>query len=148
MTLEILQNDMIQAMKTNNIAKRDVLRSVIAAVKKTAIDNRCEVNEELINKVLLKEAKTIQEMIDTCPDERADLKFEYGSKAAILNEYLPKIMNDPEKIRAIVIGELAAAGIEPVKSNKGVVMKTLMPIFKKLNADMKIVNQVITEELI
>ena len=147
MTLEFLQNEMIHAMKSNNIAKRDVLRSVIAAVKKAAIDNRCEVTEELIDKVLVKEAKTIQEQIDTCPDERVDLKIKYGSKAAILNEYVPKLMNDPEEIRTIVVKELAAAGIESVKANKGVVMKTLMPIFKG-KADMKIVNQVITEELI
>ena len=49
MTLEYLQKEMICAMKSNNIPKRDVLRSVIAAVKKTAIDNRCEATEELIN---------------------------------------------------------------------------------------------------
>ena len=147
MTLEFLQNEMIHAMKSNNIAKRDVLRSVIAAVKKAAIDNRCEATEELIDKVLVKEAKTIQEQIDTCPDERVDLKIKYGSKAAILNEYVPKLMNEPEEIRAIVVKELAAAGIESVKANKGVAMKTLMPIYKG-KAHMKIVNQVITEELI
>ena len=146
MTLEILQNDMIQAMKTNNIPKRDVLRSVIAAVKKTAIDNRCEATEELIDKVLIKEAKTIQEQIDTCPDERVDLKIEYGSKAAILNEYVPKLLDNPEEIKAMVENQLAIAGIEPLKSNKGAVMKVVMPQFKG-KADMKIVNQVIGEIL-
>lgn len=146
MTLEFLQSEMICAMKSNNIAKRDVLRSVIAAVKKTAIDNRCEATEELIDKVLIKEAKTIQEQIDTCPDERVDLKIEYGSKAAILNEYVPKLLDNPEEIKAMVEKQLAIAGIEPLKSNKGVVMKTVMPVFKG-KADMKIVNQVIGEIL-
>ena len=146
MTLEFLQSEMIQAMKSNNVAKRDVLRSVIAAVKKTAIDNRCEATEELIDKVLVKEAKTIQEQIDTCPDERVDLKIEYGSKAAILNEYVPKLLDNPEEIKAMVENQLAIAGIEPLKSNKGVVMKTVMPMFKG-KADMKIVNQVIGEIL-
>lgn len=146
MTLEFLQSEMIHAMKSNNIAKRDVLRSVIAAVKKTAIDNRCEATEELIDKVLLKEAKTIQEQIDTCPDERVDLKIEYGSKAAILNEYVPKLLDNPEEIKAMVENQLAIAGIEPLKSNKGAVMKTVMPVFKG-KADMKIVNQVIGELL-
>lgn len=146
MTLEFLQSEMIQAMKSNNIAKRDVLRSVIAAVKKTAIDNRCEATEELIDKVLLKEAKTIQEQIDTCPDERVDLKIEYDSKAAILNEYVPKLLDNPEEIKAMVENQLAIAGIEPLKSNKGAVMKTVMPVFKG-KADMKIVNQVIGEIL-
>ena len=148
MTLEYLQREMIIAMKESDTELRDVLRSAIGAIKKVAIDKRCEITEELINDVLIKEAKILQEQIDTCPIERREMAEEYGSKLAKLKIYLPKIMNDPEEIRAIVIGELAAAGIEPVKSNKGVVMKTLMPIFKKLNADMKIVNQVITEELI
>jgi uncharacterized protein YqeY len=148
MTLEFLQNDMKQAMKIGDTELRDIMRSAIGAIKKMAIDKRCEITEELINDVLIKEAKILQEQIDTCPIERQDTANEYKSKLAKLKIYLPRIMNDPEEIRAIVIGELAAAGIEPVKSNKGITMKTLMPIFKKLNADMKIVNQVITEELV
>ena len=147
MTLEFLQSEMVQAMKSNNVVKRDVLRSVIAAVKKAAIDNRCEATEELIDKVLLKEAKTIQEQIDTCPDERADLKIEYGSKAAILNEYVPKLLDNSEEIKIMVENQLAIAGIEPLKSNKGAVMKTVMPVFKG-KADMKVVNQVINELLV
>jgi uncharacterized protein YqeY len=147
MTLEYLQREMTIAMKEADTELRDVLRSAIGAIKKAAIDKRCEITEELINDVLIKEAKILQEQIDTCPIERQDMIEEYGNKLFKLKTYLPKIMNDPEEIRAIVIGELAAAGIESVKANKGVAMKTLMPIFKKLNADMKIVNQVITEEL-
>ena len=147
MTLEYLQKEMTIAMKESDTELRDVLRSVIGAIKKTAIDKRCEITEELINDVLIKEAKILQEQIDTCPVERQNIADEYRSKLAKLKIYLPKIMNDPEEIRAIIIGELAAAGIESVKANKGVAMKTLMPIFKKLNADMKIVNRVITEEL-
>jgi hypothetical protein len=68
-------------------------------------------------------------------------------KLDILNRYCPKLLDNPEEIRKIIIKELAAAGIEPVKANKGIIMKTLMPIFKKLNADMKIVNQIISEKL-
>lgn len=148
MTLEYLQREMTIAMKESDTELRDVLRSAIGAIKKVAIDKRCEITEELINDVLIKEAKILQEQIDTCPIARQEMIEEYGNKLFKLKTYLPKIMNDPEEIRAIVIGELAAAGIESVKANKGVVMKTLMPIFKKLNADMKIVNQIIAEELV
>ena len=42
--------------------------------------------------------------------------------------------------------KLAAAGIEPVKSNRGAVMKIVMPQFKG-KADMKVVNQVVGEIL-
>ena len=74
------------------------------------------------------------------------MKIEYGSKAAILNEYVPKLLDNPKEIKAMVENQLAIAGIEPLKSNKGAVMKTVMPIFKG-KADMKIVNQVIGEIL-
>ena len=147
MTLEFLQNDMKIAMKIGDTELRDIMRSAIGAIKKAAIDERCEITEELVDRVLLKEAKVIQEQIDTCPKDRVEVLEVYKRKLAKLKCYLPKLMNDPEEIRAIVVRELAAAGIESVKANKGVAMKTLMPIFKG-KADMKIVNQVITEELL
>lgn len=146
MTLEQLQNDMKQAMKEKDIIARDVLRSVIGAVKKTAIDERCDTTEELIDRVLLKEKKTLQEQIDTCPADRPILLQEYKNKMAVLENYVPKLLDNSEEIRNIVVKKLAAAGIEPVKANKGVVMKILMPQFKG-KADMKIVNQVIGELL-
>ena len=147
MTLECLQNEMKNAMKANNTLKRDVLRSAIAAIKKVAIDERKEADEAMVDRVLLKEAKTIQEQIDTCPENRVDLRMEYNSKLTILNEYVPKLETDPAKIRSIIDALIAAADIVPTKANKGAVMKAVMPHLKG-KADMKIVNQVITEVLV
>lgn len=146
MTLEYLQRDMKQAMKDKNAIARDVLRSAIGAVKKAAIDERCDITEALVDKVLLKEKKTLQEQIDTCPADRPIYLQDYRNKMAVLEGYVPKLLDNPEEIRAIVENQLAIAGIEPLKSNKGAVMKTVMPQFKG-KADMKIVNQVIGEIL-
>lgn len=146
MTLEILQNDMKQAMKDKNAIARDVLRSVIGAVKKAAIDERCDITEALVDKVLLKEKKTLQEQIDTCPADRPIYLQDYRNKMAVLETYVPKLLDNPEEIKAMVENQLAIVGVEPLKSNKGVVMKTVMPVFKG-KADMKIVNQVIGEIL-
>ena len=146
MTLEFLQNDMKQAMKIGDTELRDIMRSVIGAVKKVAIDERCEITEELVDRVLLKEAKIIQEQIDTCPKDRIETLEIYNRKLAKLKCYLPKLLDDPEEIKNIILSELAAASIESVKANKGAVMKTVMPQFKG-KADMKIVNQVIGEIL-
>lgn len=147
MTLEQLQKEMIQAMKNKDTVTRDVLRSVISAVKKTAIDERCDTTEELIDRVLLKEKKTLQEQIDTCPADRTDYLQDYRNKMDVLENYVPKLLDNPKEIRDIVVRELAAAGIEPVKANKGAVMKLVMPQFKG-KADMKVVNQVIGDLLI
>ena len=147
MTLELLQREMKIAMKEADTELRDIMRSVIAAVKKAAIDERCEITEELVDRILLKEAKILQEQIDTCPKDRVETLEMYKSRLFKLNTYLPKLLDNPEEIREIVENQLAIAGIEPLKSNKGAVMKTVMPLFKG-KADMKVVNQVIGEILI
>ena len=89
----------------------------------------------------------MQEMIDTCPVERAETLAAYNEKMKIIKEFAPQLLTDPVEIRASVEAILAEAGIEPVKKNKGLVMKTLMPKFKG-KADMGVVNQVIGEVLV
>lgn len=148
MTLEYLQKEMTQAMKDKLSTKKEVLSSAIGAIKNAAIAKKCKDNipEELIDEVLLKEKKTLQEQIDTCPKDRSELLCEFLYKLDILNRYCPKLIDDPEAIAFTISELLAAAGIELRKANKGAVMKTVMPHFKG-KADMKIVNQVIGEIL-
>ena len=148
MTLEQLQKDMIQAMKEKDTLTKEVLSSAIGAIKNAAIAKKCKdnISEELVNEVLLKEKKTLQEQLDTCPADRLELILTYGTKFDILNKYCPKLLDNPEEIKAMIENQLAIAGIEPVKANKGAVMKIVMPHFKG-KADMKVVNQVIGEIL-
>ena len=148
MTLEQLQKDMIVAMKTNKPVLKQVLKELIGSVKNAAIEKRCKDNvpEELVNQVILKEKKITEEMIETCPTERHILMTEYKARLAIIENYCPKLLDNPEKIKAMIENQLAMVGIEPLKSNKGAVMKIIMPIFKG-KADMKMVNQVIGEIL-
>lgn len=149
MTLEFLQNDMKQAMKDKLPMKKEVLSSAIGAIKNAAIAKKCKDNipEELVNEVLLKEKKTLQEQIDTCPEDRGELLSEFLYKLDIINMYCPKLLDNPEEIKDIIVKELAAAGVESVKTNRGAIMKLIMPIFKG-KADMKTVNQVIGELLV
>lgn len=149
MELKVLQNEMVAALKARNKFRKDVISSLVGAVKKAAIDKNCRdnVTEELVNAVLIKEQKTMQEMIDTCPAERAETLTAYNEKMKIIKEFAPQLLTDPVEIRASVEAILAEAGIEPVKKNKGLVMKTLMPKFKG-KADMGVVNQVIGEVLV
>ena len=140
MTLEKLQADMITAMKNRNPREKEVLSSLVSAVKKFGIDNLCKDNmtEEQVDAVILKEKKTLQEMIDTCPDTRLDLKSEYEAKMVILMRYAPFLREDPEDIKIIV----ESLGIELVKANRGKIMAAL-----KGKADMKIANQVVGQML-
>ena len=144
MTLEFLQNEMITALKKGDKMRKDVLSSLVGAVKKAGIDNGCRDNipESLVDAVLVKEQKTMQEMIDTCPAEREEILTVYKAKMDIIKEFAPQLLTDPTEIKNAVEAILSEANIELTKKNKGVIMKIIMPKFKG-KADMGIVNKVI-----
>ena len=146
MTIEKLNEMIHSALKTGETLQVEVLRSVLAAVKKASIDERCEITEELIDKMLLKEQKIIQEMIDTCPTSRQDLLEEYRAKKDIIDFFAPIILKEPAEVRFMVEQILAEADIDLKSANKGQVMKIVMPKIKG-KADMKVANQCITELL-
>lgn len=146
MTLETLQAEMISAMKNKNKARKDTISSLIGAIKKTAIDKMCkdDITETLVNEVILKEKKTVQEMIDTCPAERTELLNEYTERLKVIDEFSPKIVSDEAEVRKIVNYLLSITDIQ--EDNKGAVMKAIMPQLKG-KVDMKIANKVLTEIL-
>ena len=69
MQMEQLQKDMIAAMKARDKARKDAISTLVSAVKKVAIDEGCrdDIPEELVNRVIMKEMKTVKEQIDSCP---------------------------------------------------------------------------------
>ena len=98
----------------------------------------------MIDEVILKEKKTVQEMIDTCPAARNDLIVEYKTRLSIIDEFAPKLITDENKIRSMINHLLVVIDIQ--SDNKGAVMKSIMPKLKG-KVDMKIANKVLTEIL-
>ena len=148
MKLETLQAAMIAAMKNKDKARKDTLSSLIGAVKKTAIDKMCKDNitEDFVCEVILKEKKTVQEMIDTCPVERIDLLRQYTERLKVIDEFAPVLMTNEEEIKNAITTLLSDNQIESTKTNKGQIMKTIIPVMKG-KADMKIVSKVVEEIL-
>lgn len=148
MKLETLQAAMIAAMKNKDKERKDTLSSLIGAIKKVAIDKKCKDNitEDLVDEVILKEKKIVQEMIDTCPEERTDLLKQYTERLKVIDEFAPVLMTNEEEIKNVISTLLSNNQIEATKTNKGQIMKTVMPVLKG-KADMKIVNTVIGEML-
>ena len=137
MELKVLQNEMVAALKARNKFRKDVISSLVGAIKKAAIDKNCRdnVTEELVNAVLIKEQKTMQEMIDTCPATRPEVLAEYTAKKQIIDEFAPQVITDPAQIKTMV----EAIGIDLTKKNRGKIMKVL----KDNLVDMKVANQVV-----
>lgn len=148
MTLEILQAARTVAMKTGDMATKNVLSSMIDACQKAAITpkGRVEITEQLVDETLIKYQKTIQEMIDTCPADRTELLAKYLIEMKVVKEYAPQLLTDKEEIRIKIAELLSATNTEILAQNKCKIMKCIMPHFKG-KADMKIVNQVVGEML-
>ena len=143
MTLEVLQKEMISAMKSGNKLRKEAISSLIGAVKKVAIDEKCRDNipEELVNKVILKEKKTMQDMIDTCPESREDLLNEYKGKMEVICEFVPAMMSE-EEVQKTVCEIIESVDIPQL--NVGAVMKVVIPKLKG-KADGKLINKVVAD---
>lgn len=144
MTLEFLNKEIIEAMKAGDTLTRDVLRSAVGNIKKVAIDKKQKDNitESLVDEVLLKEKKTLQEMIDACPADRTDNLKLYKAKMQVIEHYAPLLITDEKEIEYLIYDICKGQDF----TNKGLVMKTVMPQLKG-KVDMKIANQVLKEML-
>lgn len=142
MNLETLQKDMIAAMKAKDKVRKDAISSLVSAVKKAAIDEkmRDDIPEELVDRVILKELKSVKEQVDTCPAERTELLESYQARMAIFEEYAPRMLS-AEEVKTIILEKFAEVA---ATKNKGMIMKNVMGELKG-KADGKVINEVVAE---
>ena len=142
MTFEQLQKDMVAAMKARDKVRKDAISVLVSAAKKVAIDEGCRdnISEEIVDRVILKEIKSVKEQLDSCPESRADLKDEYQARYNIFEEYAPKMLS-AEEVEAFIKERFAdlVAG-----KNKGMIMKNVMPELKG-KAEGAVINQVVAK---
>lgn len=142
MEFKQLQDDMIAAMKARDKVRKDAISALVSAAKKVAIDEGCrdDIKEELVNRVILKEIKSVKEQIETCPESREDLRAEYQTRYDIFMEYAPQMMSaeEVEKFITEKFAEVVAG------KNKGLIMKNVMPELKG-KAEGSVINQVVAK---
>ena len=140
MEFKKLQSDMVAAMKARDKARKDTISSLISAVKKFAIDEgkRDDIPEELVDRAIIKEEKTAQEQVDSCPADREDLKAEYQARLDVIKEYAPKMIS-PEEIEEVLKTQFADV---IATKNKGQIMKAVMAELKG-KANGKDINQIV-----
>ena len=114
MELEVLRKDMVAAMKAKDKVTKEAVSSLISAVKKVAIDEGCrdEIKSDLVDRVILKELKTVKEQLDTCPESREDLKAEYQARYDVIAKYAPKQM-DAAEVKAYLMMAAIITKIPP-----------------------------------
>jgi uncharacterized protein YqeY len=142
MTIEILQKEMISALKAGNKFRKETISTLIAQIKKAAIDKGCRDNipESLVDEELLKAKKAQEDSINLCPNARRDLYDEYVAQMRIIKEFAPSLIEDEGEIRNIILD----CGFEVSKQNQGMIMKTIKASYAG-KVDMKKVSQVFKE---
>ena len=127
-----IQNDMYNAMKSGDKQKANVLRITLAKLKDKAIDKREELTKQEEIKVLQTLVKQRKESIELYVNGgRNDLAEAEQKELEILNDYLPKMMddNDVKNIVKSVIDEVGATSMadmgkimpEVMKRGKGLI---------------------------
>lgn len=144
--IELVQKEMIQAMKDKNKARKEVLTVLLSALKAKAKDKRADLTEDEENAVIKRELKQAKETLDSAPADRTDIIEEAEFMISVLKEFAPEEMGE-EQIQAIIDGVLKDLGLDaPKPQDKGLVMKNLMPLVKG-KADGQLVNQLVSKAL-
>lgn len=142
-----LTEDMKQAMKDKEAGKLklSVIRMVRSAAKNIEIDRHKELDDNELLEVVAKEVKMRKDSLEEFRKaNRPDLLAALEQEIAILMEYLPEQMGEPE-VRALVAQAVADAQASSPK-DMGKVMAILMPKVKG-RADGKLVNSLVKEML-
>ena len=147
---ETIKADMTKALKDGDKERRLTLADIVATIDKTSTSGktRLEISDVLVDEVLIKYKKTIQEMVDGCPADRTKLKAEYENKLAITLEYAPKVVDDPFEVETLILNFACDNNLVLTKSNKGAIMKVIMPFLKQNNCDMKVANGVLNKVIV
>ena len=123
-----IKSEIVKAMKEHN-ERLNVLRMVKAAVDLEHIDNKVEINDELVLSVVLKQVKMRDDSIEQySKTSRSDLVEKETMELNILKEFLPKPLTDSE------VDELISEAIDEIKpegmKDMGKVMGYLSPKVK------------------
>lgn len=148
---ESIKADMTTALKNGHKLRRLTLADMVATIDKAATSGkkRVEITDTFVDEVLLKYKKTVQEMVDTCPDtdKYADKKAEYLIKLEIVKEYAPQVIDDKDEIVKIINYWGVCNAISITSGNKGIIIKNVMPFLKSKNCDMKVAQEALKEAM-
>ena len=117
------------SMKAREIERVKVLRNVQAVIKQIEIDRRIELDDAEVLEILQKQLKQRHESLTIFTENgRDDLATKEQFEIDIINEYMPKKMDDAEII-ALVNAEIAEQGATSMRD-----MGSVMGILKTKTA--------------
>lgn len=132
-------------MKARELERVKVLRNVQAVVKQIEIDRQTELDDAGVLEILQKQLKQRQESLGIFTENgRNDLASKEQFEIDIINEFMPKQMNEAE-IAALVKAEIAEQGATSMRD-----MGSVMGVLKNKTAgraDPALISKLVKEAL-
>jgi uncharacterized protein YqeY len=116
MTLkERIKNDIKEAMRAKETLRRDTLRNLNAAIKQVEVDERRELSDEDVEKILMKYAKQREDAIVQFKEAgRDDLVAKDMAELELVKSYLPEPLDDSE-LEKIISEIIESTGAQSMK---------------------------------
>ncbi|MBP9566824.1 MAG: GatB/YqeY domain-containing protein [Sulfurospirillum sp.] len=110
-----LQDDLKNAMKNKDNFMRDAIRFLMSALKQIEVDERKELSDADIVKIIQKSLKQRDDAATAFKEAgREDLYEKECAEAKILKAYLPEQLSD-EALKVIISKHIEAQGISSLK---------------------------------
>ena len=142
---EELKEKIKEAMRNKDNATRDTLRNIQSIIKQIEVDERRELSEDEITKLIMKYAKQREEALEQFKAaSRNDLVQKEQLELDIIAPYLPKLLSEKEiekKLRSIIT-ELNATSMKDM----GKIMGRAKELFGN-SADGSTINKIAKELL-
>ena len=143
--LEKFNQDMIKAMKEKDQLRLTVLRMVKGAMQLESINNKKEMNDELLIDCVSKQIKLRNDsIVEFSKANRVDLVDKNKEEINILEEYLPEQLKEEEIDK--ILDEVFDIVKPTSAKDMGAIMREVNPKVKG-KADMRVVSDKIKERL-
>ncbi|TLP37619.1 GatB/YqeY domain-containing protein [Arcobacter arenosus] len=112
---QILKDDLKTAMREKNIVKRDSIRAINTMIKQIEVDERRELDDSEVLKLIQKGIKQREEAVVQYKDaSRDDLVQKEQEQIDVFKEYMPKQLTDEELETGMkeLIAELGATSMK------------------------------------
>jgi len=105
---EQIKEDIKAAMRAKETAKRDTLRNIQTVIKQIEVDERKELTDTDVEKILMKYAKQREDGITQFKEAgREDLVAKEKAELVLIKSYLPEPMSDQE-LESVLKGIITA----------------------------------------
>ena len=142
---QTLSDNIKVSMRARELERVKVLRNVQSVVKQIEIDRQIELDDTQVLEVLQKQLKQRQESLTIFTEnDRDDLATKEQFEIDIINEFMPKQMDDDE-LAALINAEITAQGATSMRD-----MGSVMGVLKSKTAgraDPAIISKLVKEAL-